>query len=109
MSEYEAAMKEVIDGYGEKAGMFVSLILQDADQFVSDIEHAIEQDNSGDVGLAAHSLKSIMKQLGAQDIGDLAFQLETAGKDGNLDACQTVFPELKDAYSKTRDFLSALA
>ncbi len=107
MSEHEEAMKTAIEVYGEKAGMYAQLTLKDADKFVSDIEQALSQNAAEDVGLAAHSLKSIMKQVQAHDVADLAYEIEQAGEAKDLETAQSHLQPLQAAYAKTRIFLSS--
>ncbi len=109
MLENAQEMKEAITAYGDKAGMFVELILKDADNFVNDIGTAMEQSNAEDVGLAAHSLKSIMKQIHANTVADLAFDLEKAGKDGAIDDVQDTHEQLKAHYAETKEYLLSLS
>lgn len=109
MLENATEMKDAITVYGDKASMFVELILKDADNFVNEISVAIEQSNAEDVGLAAHSLKSIMKQIHANNVAELAFDLEKAGKDGVIDGAQEKHEQLKAYYAETKDYLLSLS
>ena len=109
MSTDEQAVRSALAAFGAKAPKLVALTLKDADQFIADIESAIGRGDAEAVGLAAHSLKSILKQVGAETTGGLAFGMEKAGKAGDLGSCGTRLPALRESYVETRQLLVTVA
>ena len=105
MSLNTAAIDAAISVYGEDAEEFVQLTLKDADKFVAGITSSLDQGDADAAGLAAHSLKSIMRQVGVTDVGMAAFEMEKAGKAGQADLCKAQLAPLRDAYAAARDYL----
>jgi HPt (histidine-containing phosphotransfer) domain-containing protein len=91
--------------FGDQAGEFVRLTLKDADSFMAEIAAETQKGDALAAGLAAHSLKSILKQVGATSIADIAYEIEKAGKAGDLETCRNHFVSLDPAYAKLRDYL----
>lgn len=104
----EKAIKEALSVFGEKASMLVELTLKDANNFVTAIEEAITQSQTVEASFAAHSLKSIMRQIGAHQVADIAYEIEKAGNDNNLQICQNNLNPLKEAYADAKAYLEAL-
>ncbi len=104
----KVAVRLAIDVYEEDALEFVRLTLKDADAFVGDIVSRVGQGDAQTAGLAAHSLKSIMRQIGAEDVGSVAYEIEKAGKAGLLDVCRDHLHYLNATYAEARDYLASL-
>ena len=104
----KAAVKTAIDVYGEDAQEFVQLTLKDADAFVEEIAAEMKRGDVLSAALAAHSLKSVMRQIGAEDVGSVAYGIEMAGKAGQADVCMAQLQPLREAYTEVREYLTAL-
>ena len=59
------------------------------------IETALKNNDGAELELAAHSLKGASGQFGANQLSELARQMEMFGKDAELDKAKEVFPKLK--------------
>ena len=55
-----------------------------------------------------HSLKSTSLAVGAQDISELALNLEKAGKDSDMNMINEYLPELLKRYRSIKDPLDRL-
>ncbi len=95
--------------FGAKAKTLVALTLKDADRFMDEIERAFYQGDPDTVGIAAHSLKSILKQIGAESAAEVAFAMETSGKANDLKRCGEALPQLQALYAATRETLATFA
>ena len=109
MSTDNDVVRAALAAFGPKAQKLVVLTLKDADRFMAEIESAIDQGDAEAVGLAAHSLKSIMKQVGADTVGGLAFGMEKNGKAGDMGNCGKQLPALRECYAETRQLLVSIA
>lgn len=109
MSTDDQSIRDAVAVFGAKASKLVELTLKDADKFMAEIESAFHDGDPDSVGIAAHSLKSILKQIGAQSAADVAFEIETAGKAGDLKVCADRLAELRAAYDDARRTLTAIA
>lgn len=64
---------------------------------------------SGDIErfvIEVHSLKSISRVIGAEEVGELAARLERCGRDGDIDAMKRDTPELLTQYRALGDKLA---
>ena len=86
--------------FGEKAGMFLELTLKDAHKYYGEIQEAIEAKNAEDVGLAAHALKSVLKQNAAEDSAAIVLEMEHAGKENDFEKCLAQKPLLDEEIAK---------
>jgi HPt (histidine-containing phosphotransfer) domain-containing protein len=102
-----AAIKEATEIFGEQAGEFIRLTLKDADNFMAEIVTETTNGNAVAVGLAAHSLKSILKQVGAEDVAAIAYEIEKAGHAGDIALCRARVGSLEVGYGELRTYLVA--
>jgi HPt (histidine-containing phosphotransfer) domain-containing protein len=58
--------------------------------------------------ISIHAMKSSMATIGAMELSEAAFKLETASKNGDLDYCLEQFPNLKEKLLSLRQRLSVL-
>ena len=108
MSFDKQAVAKIIAGYGEDAREFIQLTLNDADTFMVEITTAVGQGDAAAAGLNAHSLKSIMRQIGIMDVGDAAYEIEKTGKAGKTSECEERLPILRALYEEAKNYLSTL-
>ncbi|QDU75908.1 Signal transduction histidine-protein kinase BarA [Bremerella volcania] len=81
--DYAGAMKRL----GNDAELFQEFIVyydEDARQLVQQIEEAIQTKATGDLHRAAHNLKGLAANLGAQRVVNASYSLERIGKNGEL-------------------------
>ena len=63
---------------------------------------------SGDIHnytIEVHSLKSTSRQIGAMELGELAYSLEMAGKSGDMDLINAKTAEVLEMYTAMKDIL----
>ena len=58
--------------------------------------------------IEVHALKSTSRQIGAEELGELAFELEMAGKEGNIDLIKEKTDRMLEEYLKFNDLLAPL-
>jgi len=96
---------EAIKQFGANAKKIIELTLIDSDDFMKNIEKAINENNSEDLGLEAHSLKSVAAQIGGMKISELAKVLEFKGKKNDNEDVENIFAELKSKYINFKKIL----
>ncbi len=101
-----ATIDEALNAFGEHAQTLATLTLKDADRFVSEIEQTINNNDIEGTKVASHSLKSIMRQIGANEVADVSFTIETAASEGNKETCRTSYLELLPLYEETKAYLT---
>ncbi len=104
----EQTIRDTVGAFGDNAGRLVELTLQDAERLVGEIDQAIADDDAEAAGFAGHALKSIMKQVDAAGVADLASAIEVSGKAGRLDACIQHNAQLRQCFGETRLLLQSL-
>ncbi|MCB1783943.1 MAG: Hpt domain-containing protein [Alphaproteobacteria bacterium] len=108
MSINTDSIREACEIFGKKTAYFLGLTLRDADNFMAEIGAALVNNDAQSAGLAAHSLKSIMHQAGAMEVGDCGEALQDAGEVGNLEECIDLYTQLRPLYQESKAFMEAL-
>jgi CheY-like chemotaxis protein len=67
--------------------------------------------NSGNIhyfSISVHAIKSTLSTVGAMNLSEMAFKLEMASKNGDVDYCKEQFPNFKENILSLRGQLSAI-
>ncbi|MBA3964355.1 MAG: response regulator [Nitrospirales bacterium] len=80
----------------------IQKFVEDALQCVTQIEHAMDTHNLTQLHEAAHGLKGISRNMGADSLAQLAVQIEAIGQAGEAAALSDWEPQLQDAFQQTR-------
>jgi len=91
----EGVIKEVVD-----------MFLKDSPRCINSIAEAINSSNAKHIRMYAHSLKGASLQIGARNLGEVAYKLECAGRDKELQDAPALFTSVQDEYGKLTLFLS---
>lgn len=97
--DYAGAMKRL----GNDAALFQEFIVyydEDAKQLVLEVEEAIQAQATGDLHRAAHNLKGLASNLGAQRVVNAAYSLERIGKNNELDRATEALRLLKSEMER---------
>lgn len=116
MSEFEEFMRILSEGGIDTAvGMECCADMEDI--YADVVQTYYEEDNSqdlidalekGDASLYAtyaHGIKSASKSIGAMEFADLAYELELAGKDGDMNKIQSEHERFLAEYKKVQEVL----
>ncbi|MBI5085730.1 MAG: PAS domain S-box protein, partial [Acidobacteria bacterium] len=88
----------------ELAGLF----LAEYPSLLASVESGVERCDSGAVSSAAHQLKGLLAQFGAESARTCAYRLETAAAQGDWDGARVGFAELQDLMAAVRSELEQL-
>ncbi|HSF10356.1 MAG TPA: response regulator [Nitrospirales bacterium] len=80
----------------------IQKFVEDALQCVTLIEHALDKHNLTQLNEAAHGLKGISRNMGADSLAQLAVQIEATCKAGEVAALSNWEPQLHDVFQQTR-------
>ena len=72
----------------------------------SKIQTLLEENNIHDYTIEVHALKSTARMLGATALSELAFEMEMAGKENNVDLLNEKTPVLLEMYRAYKETLS---
>ena len=103
------SIEEAINIYGEQTYKFVSLTLNDADNFLDAIGASISNKNESMLSISAHSLEAVMLQAGAHEVAHEAVKLEKMGKSRDLAGAPELLKNLRSLYTETKKILKELA
>ncbi len=76
------------------------------DKKIEVIRRHWEKEAWKDYTVEVHSLKSVSKQVGANEVSALAAEMERAGNEGDLDAIQAKTPKLLKDFAKYKEILA---
>ncbi|MGN7438382.1 MAG: Hpt domain-containing protein [Alcanivorax sp.] len=102
------SINTAVSAFGPHAQQFATLTLADANRLFEELVQALDNDNAHEAGIAAHSLKSIMKQTGAMSLADVTFTIEQAGKNNDLATCKQALPALQENFASVKQHLETL-
>lgn len=73
---------EIRDLLGDKLADFVRLFITDSEKNISKLEEIVEKDlPAKDMIIVAHTLKSTSRQLSREEMGEVAFKIETRARE----------------------------
>ncbi len=75
---------------------------------IDGLSEMLEKDDIANYTINVHSLKSTSRQIGAEELGELAFQLEMAGKEGNADFIREHHRELVERVAEVKAILDGV-
>jgi len=84
----------------------VRIFSEDSGQTIQELAEAINSKIPEDVQLHAHSLKGMSAMIGAEGLRKKASRLECAGEEGDTEAFDSLFNDIKKDFDKLVKFLS---
>jgi len=103
-----AALKDVFGDDDETFREILADFIEPSQAIVKDIHAAYGARNAEGIGAAGHKLKSSSRSVGAGALADLCQQLETAGKAGDWDGIERLYPELDGLMQAVEAYIEAL-
>ncbi len=83
----------------------VEQFIHDASECVENIQRAVSEGSIKAFTDAAHGLKGICGNIGAQQLAKLSADLEAYGKEGNVQDAESLFPCLQEEFQQTQKIL----
>ena len=84
----------------------ISVFMKDAPVQLEQLRQALNDNDAERVRRQAHRIKGASANIGAQALSDLAFEIETAGKDAKLDVALPLVGKLEEDFEKLGSVLS---
>lgn len=100
-----AEVMEILDGDKKLLIECFDEFLSNMTQTLVEIQSAIEQKNALNLDEAAHKLKGSLGYMAAARAADIAYQLETMGKDQKLESARDMFKTLSYECEKVKEFM----
>lgn len=92
---------EAVSIYGDSAPKLIELTRKDIERLFENLRVAVNGADSDGVGLSAHSLKSVLSQVGANDAAAIAFELEKKGKSNDLNGAEGILGNIESEIKET--------
>ena len=89
-------------------GRMVNQFIQDATACITQVEQAVASGDPAQLSEAAHGLKGICRNIGANRLGDRCAQLEQQGRDGVSDGAEDLLTRLMSEWQETRERLDVI-
>ena len=97
---------EVVDGDKGLLRSLVEDFLEDYPQHLEELENLIARNDSAKVERKAHSLKGSIGNFGVGEAYELAYQIETLGKESRLEEAADVLRKLEEQMNRIKAFFS---
>lgn len=97
---------EIMDDDKELIKECFNEFVGDASNMLDRIQSAIASGDSDSLDASAHKIKGSLRYLAAERASSLAFDLETMGKNGDLDNAAETFQHLKTECEKLKTFMA---
>lgn len=86
---------ETVAGDKELLVELINVFINERDVMLSEIQTAIHSSDSKELRRSAHAFKGALFHLGADQIAEIAAQLESKGQNGVFENSQSIFDQLK--------------
>ncbi len=86
----------------------LDIFLEDGPRHLRTMRQALDEGDGGKLEKAAHSLKGMAGNLGADRLRELASLLERAGRDGALERCSELIDQATSEFERLARFLQAM-
>jgi len=87
------------------AQMIIDEFLKNTPGLILDIEEHIQNNESEKAGNVAHSIKGSAANVSASRLVEVAFKIEQAGKNNNLEIQKELYPQLKEQFELLKKVL----
>jgi two-component system, sensor histidine kinase and response regulator len=89
-------------GATDAVGRIVDRFLEETAERLSTLHHAVQADDPRLVEQSAHALKGIAGTVGANEMHDLARQLEQLGRAGSTAGASALLEQLQMSYARAK-------
>ncbi|MBC2704852.1 PAS domain-containing hybrid sensor histidine kinase/response regulator [Desulfobacula sp.] len=96
------ALMERVMGDTKLAETVILSFLDDIPRQMGALIKFIDQKNTGDAGKQGHLIKGAAGNVGADTLRKIAYDIETAGKVGDLDMLILLVPQLEEAFDQLK-------
>lgn len=100
--------KELLDRYmGEKEIVkeVIGIFIDDAEKKIELLSNSIDLKDFEKIKIYSHSIKGQSYNISAKEIGDIAFEIEKATKNYDIDTIKNNLSLLKDAFTRLKEIL----
>jgi HPt (histidine-containing phosphotransfer) domain-containing protein len=103
-----ASLMERVDGDLDFMNEILEVYLEDVQAGVRKLKGAMEARDADSLATQAHTLKGASANVGAGRLRDVAFEIETAGKERDLEKVGALVSKLADELKRFKDVLATV-
>lgn len=100
-------LNEITGGDTDFIAELLSDFVSQTPNLIEQIAAALARGDTATVGAAAHTLKGSARAIGADEFAAIAFELEQAGKQGNLSSAPDALQRLQTYWHALEAYLQA--
>lgn len=108
----EATFINAREMLGDKLGMVITYYLEDAENFIGRMQEAVHKQDPNAMVLPAHTLKSSSRQLGANQLAELAARVEMSARtitNGGMEDVASLVVAMQAELGRIRPYLESAA
>jgi len=102
------ALMERVMGDAELFETVISSFLEDLPKQISVLSKFVDEKNTDAAGKQGHQIKGAAGNVGADDLQKIAFNIETAGKTGDLDTLISLIPLMNGSFDKLKTIMEEI-
>ena len=99
---------ERLDGNRQLLGEMIQFFLEDVPGLVESVKEAIQNKSGGEARRAAHSIKGLAANFGAEQVVNVAQRMESRADQGALNIVESLLPSLETALDVLRSKLEQI-
>jgi len=88
--------------------ILIETFLTDCDKRIVDLNLAIAEGNAVEVRELAHGFKGSSSNLGAEELANICFTLETMGRTDDLGKANDIYLQLNDEYQTVKKYFNSI-
>lgn len=96
---------DIVDSDEELLKEIFDIFIDDYPDVIGKIKEAIQAGNADNLNSSAHALKGMLQNVGALTVTDIAFELETMGKQRDMSKASDTFKNLEEACQAVKSFM----
>lgn len=104
----ESLISELKELMAEDFPVLIETYITDSDERISSLQTALAQADSQSVRELAHAFKGSSSNLGADALAKICFQLETMGRNAELNGSDEVYDALTNEYQQVKRYFNSL-
>ncbi|MCF8107682.1 MAG: Hpt domain-containing protein [Desulfohalobiaceae bacterium] len=93
---------ERLMGDEETAAYVIAGFVEDIPLQIDTLRELVEQGNAEPAGAQAHKIKGAAANIGGEALGEVALEMEKAGKAGEMEQLQALMAKLEEAYEQLK-------
>ncbi|MDY6836714.1 MAG: response regulator [Thermodesulfobacteriota bacterium] len=101
------ALLQRLEGNETLCNELLGIFLEDTPGQLEKLKQAVVDNDASQVAFSAHAIKGASANIGAEALEEIAYQLEVAGKDQNMDKAQSFVGKLEGRFEDLMKILSA--